>query len=1007
TKIRGFSLTHLSGTGCAGASGDIPFYPHVGTVTTSPSADTADAVYASTFAHTNEVARPGFYSVKLDSGATADLSATARTGAGRFTFPAGQPSTLLVRSSNSELVSTDASVHVDAARRTVSGSVTSGNFCGYIGTENRRSYYTLHFHAEFDQPFSATGTWTDGTVAPGGTDATGGTQFAPNGFPMPGKGSGAYLQFAPGATVNVRVGISYVSDANARANLRAENPAGTPFERVRDQASAAWRRMLGRIGVGGGTTEQRTVFYTALYHALLHPNLASDANGEYQGFDGKAHKVGGRQHAQYANFSGWDIYRSQLQLVTLLAPDTGSDIAQSLFNQANQNGGTWDRWTHNSGATHVMAGDPSVPALAGIYAFGGRDFDVRGALRSLVTAATVPTDLDLSSRGKPVLSVGQRPSLDKYLALHYVPAQSNAWGGAGETLEDGTADFALAELARAVGDERTWRQFVARAQYWQNVFNPESAPSGGYIQDRNQDGSWAPSTPDSFNGFAEGTSAQYTWMVPHNIAGLFQAMGGTDKARARLDTFFHNPDGSWAITGGDGTHAEMDNEPSINVAWLYNYAGQAFKTQETVRQVVNALWSTQPAGIPGNDDLGEMSSWYVFAALGMYPQVPSRADLVLASPLFPFARIQREHGRDIVIRAPGAAADTPFVQRLSVNGRDTTRSWLPASFVADGGRLDYTLGKSPNPAWGGRTGDVPPSWRQGELPYAITAVPSRAVIAPGTSTQVTVKAFRLGNSLPALHFEFSPPAGVTADPARGSFTVDGATGVGPVRVTLTAAAGTPESRLSVPIAVTTSDRAQLPRLAVGVVVGQPGSLFVLRNNVGISDDTGTHEEADFDTGGVSFSRQALAAAGLTPGGQSTVDGLAFTWPDVPAGQPDNIGTGGGQLTLNVTGTRLSFIGSASNGNQQGTATLVYTDGSTADIDLSFSDWTLGGGGGTLMFGNLVVAKTGYRNEAGGARDPVASYMLATAPVALAPGKQLAAVKLPQNPDIHVFAVASG
>jgi predicted alpha-1,2-mannosidase len=882
--------------------------------------------------------------------------------------------------------------------------VTSGNFCGYIGTENRRSYYTLHFHAEFDQPFTAVGTWTDGTVAPGSTDASGGTQFAPNGFPVPGKGSGAYLQFPSGATVNVRVGISYVSEANARTNLRVENPARASFERIRDRAATAWRRMLGRIAIGGGTTDQRTIFYTALYHALLHPNVTSDINGEYQGFDGKAHRVCGRQRAQYANFSGWDVYRSQLQLVTLLSPGTGSDIAQSLFNQANQNGGTWDRWTHNSGATHVMAGDPSVPSLAGIYAFGGRDFDVRGALRSLVTAATVPTDLDLSSRGKPVLSVGQRPSLDKYLALHYVPAQSNAWGGAGETLEDGTADFALAELARAVGDERTWRQFVARAQYWQNVFNPET----GYIQDRNQDGSWAPSGPDSFNGFAEGTSAQYTWMVPHNIAGLFQAMGGTDKARARLDAFFHNPDGSWALTGGDGTHAEMDNEPSINAAWLYNYAGQAYKTQETVRQVVNMLWSTQPAGIPGNDDLGEMSSWFVFAALGMYPQVPSRADLVLASPLFPFARIQRDDHRDIVVRAPGAAADTPFVQSLTVDGRNTTRSWLPASFVADGGRLDFTLGKAPNTAWGANSRDVPPSWRQGELPYGVTASPTRVVLAPGTSTEVTVKAFRLGNTTPPVRYQIAPPAGITADPASGAITVDPATGVGAAKVTLSAAAGMPDSRVSVPVNVTTSG-AQLPKLAVGVVVGQPGSLFVLRNNVGISDDTGTHDEADFDTGGVSFSRQALAAAGLTGGATSTVDGLSFTWPAVPGGQPDNIGTDGGQLTLSVptSATRLSFIGSASNGDQQGTATLVYTDGTTESIDLSFSDWTLGGGGGSLKFGNLVVAKTGYRNEAGGGKDPVASYILATKPVPLAAGKQVAAVKLPQNMDIHVFAVAAG
>jgi predicted alpha-1,2-mannosidase len=1005
TRIRGFSLTHLSGTGCAGASGDIPFYPHVGTVTTSPSADVTDALYASTFAHQNETARPGFYSVTLDSGAKAELTATMRTGAGRFTFPAGKPATMLVRTSNSELVSTDARVHIDAATRTVTGSVTSGNFCGYIGTENRRSYYTLYFHAEFDQPFTETGTWTDATVNPGGTDAAGGTQFGPDGFPVRGKGSGGYLRFADGATVGVRVGISYVSQDNARANLRAENPAGTRFDRVRDRAGEAWRRMLDRIRVDGGTTEQRTIFYTALYHALLHPNVTSDANGEYRGMDLKAHKVSGRQHAQYANFSGWDVYRSQLQLVTLIAPDIGSDVAQSLFNQANQNGGVWDRWTHNSGGTHVMAGDPSVPALAGIYAFGGRDFDVRGAVRSLVTAATVPTPQDLSGKGKPVMSVGQRPSLDKYLGLHYVPAKSNAWGGAGETLESVTADFALAELAGAIGDDRTRRQFLARSQYWQNVFNPES----GYVQDRNEDGSWAPSTPDSDAGFAEGTSAQYTWMVPHNVAGLFQGLGGTTKALARLDSFFRNPDGSWALTHAGGTHAEMDNEPSLNAAWLYNYAGRADRTQETVRQVVNTLWTTQPTGIPGNDDLGEMSSWYVFAALGFYPQVPSRAELILGSPLFPSVRIARDGGRDIVIHAPQAAADTPFVQSLRVDGRDSHRAWLPASFVAEGGRLDFTLSKTANPEFGSRPQDAPPSFREGEVPYGVTASPASIVIAPGSTGTVSVKAFRLGAGTPAARFTVSAPAGLTAQPSSGALPVDRASGAGSVNVTLSVAAGTPDGRYSVPIRVTSADHAFLPRLAVTAIVGLPGSFAVLRNNTGISDDTGTHEEGDFDTGGVTFSRQALAAAGLTPGASSTVDGLAFTWPPVPGGEPDNIAGSGARLNLTVpdTATRLSFVGSGSNGDQQGSATLLYTDGTTEKIDLSFSDWTLGGGGGALMFGNLVVAKTPYRNEAGGTADTVATYMLATAPFTIPTGKRVAAVTLPDNPDIHVFAVASG
>jgi len=1005
TKIRGFSLTHLSGTGCAGASGDIPFFPHVGDVTTSPPLDATDAVYASTFSHPNETARPGYYSVRLDSGAGAELSATARTTSGRFTFPAGKPATMLVRTSNSELVSTDATVRVDPATRTVTGSVTSGNFCGYLSPEGRRSYYTLHFHAEFDQPFTGVGTWTDGTVTPGGTTARGGTTYGANGWPQPGKGSGAYLRFASGATVNVRVGISYVSALNAAANLRAENPAGTTLSTVRDRAREAWRRQLGRISIGGGTPEQRTVFYTALYHALLHPNLFSDANGEYWGFDQKRHRVTGRQRAQYANFSGWDVYRSQLQLVTLLEPTIGSDIAQSLYNQASQNGGVWDRWTHVSGGTHVMAGDPSAPALAGIHAFGGRDYDVPGALKSLLRAATIPTPLDLSSAGKPVMSVGQRPSLDKYLRLHYVPAQSNAWGGAGETLEDVTADFAVAELARATGDERTWRQFVARSQYWQNVYNPEP----GYITNRNEDGSWAPSSPASYSGFAEGTSAQYTWMVPHNIAGLFQAMGGSAAASRRLDAFFHSPDGGWALTNAGGEHAEMDNEPSINTPWLYDYAGQPYKTQATVRQTVNTLWSTQPGGIPGNDDLGEMSSWYVFATLGMYPQVPSRADLVLASPLFPHAVIHRDAGRDITISAPQAAADTPYVRSLRVNGRTTTRPWLPASFVASGGVLDYTLAATPDTGWGARAEDVPPSWRLGELPYAVTTSPGRVVIPPGSAAAVTVKAYRLGSRTPEVRFRMAPPAGVTVTPAGGRLVTDPATGVASTRVTIGVPATTPEGRYPVPIALTSTDHATLPPLAVTVVVGQPGSFAVLRNNVGISDDAGSHDEADLDDGGASLSRQALAAAGLTPGARVTPSGLAFTWPDVPAGQPDNIGADGFELRLPdlpAAATRLSFVGTAANGDQQSRATLRYIDGSTDEIDLSFTDWTISGGRGTLLFGNEIVARTAYRNLAGGAKEDTATYVLATKPIPIPAGKRVAAVNLPDNTDIHVFAVAT-
>jgi predicted alpha-1,2-mannosidase len=711
TRIRGFSLTHLSGTGCRGASGDIPFMPHTDVVKTSPSSDKNDSVYTSRFSHVNETAEAGYYQVRLLNGVNVELTATMRTGAGRFTYPAGKPATMLLRTSDSEVGSSDAKVEIDAANRTVSGWVSSGNFCGYLGTVNRRPYYTLHFVAVFDQPFTETGTWTDETLTPGGTTAGGGTTYGTDGIPPTGKGSGGWVGFGTrGGPVNVRVGISYVSQANARANLQAENPPGTTVKEVRPKARAAWNQWLQRIQVTGGTPRELRTFYTALYHSLLHPNVFSDVNGEYWGFDQKPHTVAAPQKAQYTTFSGWDVYRSQVHLVTWLDPKVGSDIAQSLFNQANQNDGVWDRWTHNSGATYVMAGDPSAPAVAGIVAFGGTDFQLKPAFASLVKAATTPTALDLSKEGCPVECRGQRPSLDKWLTIHYIPTVSNSWGGAGETLEDATADFSLAQLALRVGDTAAHKTFLERAGYWRNLFNPAATPDAGYIQNRNEDGTWPRFDPAEDEGFAEGSSAQYTWMIPHDVRGLFEAMGGPAKASRRLDEFFRHPDGSWAITGSGGLHAELDNEPSVGSPWLYLYAGQPARTQDTVRQAVNSLWRDTPHGIPGNDDLGSMSSWYVFAALGFYPNIPGRAELLLGSPLFPQAVVRLGNGKTVTIRAPQAAANVPYVRSLKVDGQPSTKAWLPESFAANGGTLDFELTATPDAKWGTDPADAPPSF---------------------------------------------------------------------------------------------------------------------------------------------------------------------------------------------------------------------------------------------------------------------------------------------------------
>jgi len=706
--VRGFSLTHVNGTGCTGASGDVPLMPVTLPVELSPSSADAGVRYTSLLDHAKESASPGAYTLTLDNGVAVSLAATARTAVGQFQFPADKPANLLFRTSDSEVGSSDSTLIIDPATRTVRGSVTSGNFCGYLAEDRRESYYTLHFVAEFDQPFEVGGTWRDDTVQAGAREGGGGTTYGSKGHPPAGKGAGGWISFDAKRTpqVTARIGISYVDEAGARANLRRESPQGTTVAATQAATRARWNELLGQVRVQGGTPDERTVFYTALYHAMLAPNLHSDGDGRYRGMDGKVHALAKRQQAQYANYSGWDVYRSQLQLLTLLQPQVGSDVAQSLLNQADQNGGVWDRWTHITGATGVMNGDPSPPSVAAIHAFGGRSFDLQRAYASLKKAATVPTARDLDKRGCPVLCVGQRPGLDQWLALKYMPEGAPGWGSAADTLEMVSADFGLSELALAAGDAQGARQFRERSGWWRNLYNPKATAQQGYIQPRNADGSWLAFDPAADDGFVEGSGAQYLWMVPFDPAGLFEALGGREASIARLDAFFRKPGGAWAVTRSGPLHAELDNEPSIAAPWLYNFLGQPWKTQETVRQAMRQIWTNTPEGMPGNDDLGQMSSWYVWSALGLYPLYPGRADLVIGSPLFTEAVITRP-GAKIVVRARGAAMDAPYVQSLQVDGKVSTASWLPASFVQRGGTLDFELGSTKNEQWGAQ--DIPPS----------------------------------------------------------------------------------------------------------------------------------------------------------------------------------------------------------------------------------------------------------------------------------------------------------
>jgi predicted alpha-1,2-mannosidase len=454
------------------------------------------------------------------------------------------------------------------------------------------------------------------------------------------------------------------------------------------------------------------VLYSNLYHSLLHPNVFSDTDGQYMGFDNRVHSTASG-HTQYADYSGWDVYRSQVQLVALLAPAQASDIAQSAVNQATQ-GGYADRWTLANGPTGVMNGDPLSIIVSNMYAFGATNFDAAAGLQRMITG---------SHDGR------QRPGFAQYDSMGYIPpGTGGVWGSAATTLEYTSADFAVSAFAGRLGDTATQESYLRRAQYWRDLFESGNK----YLQPRNSDTTFPAFSPTQQNEYVEGDAAQYTWLVPFNYRGLFDAMGGNAAVIPRLDSFFTD------LNGGPGkATAYLGNEPTLETPWAYAYAGAPYKTQDVVRRALTSIFKNAPDGYVGNDDLGQMSSWAVWAALGLYPEVPGRAELVLASPQFPAITITRGNGAVIDISAANASDTVKYVQSLTVNGAASTHSWLPESFVSSGGSLSFTLSATPSTTWGAGATDAPPSFEVGPFPSragAITGLASKCVDVNQSST---------------------------------------------------------------------------------------------------------------------------------------------------------------------------------------------------------------------------------------------------------------------------------
>ncbi|OBI85872.1 GH92 family glycosyl hydrolase [Mycobacterium sp. 1245805.9] len=737
SRSSGFSMTHAS-VGCA-AFGDISMLP-----TTTPIGAQPWNAWERIAHDDTEQGQPGYYTVRFPgTGVTAELTATTRTGVGRFRYPRNVwPALFHVRSGASLAGNSRATIQIGEDNTTITGWATSGGFCG------KRNTYTVYFAMKFSRPFVSYGAWDGYSVVAGARSAA---------SPY----SGGYVEFPPGATIEVRTAISYVGLDGARANLAAEGEAG--FDQVRAAAVSEWRATLSCIAVAGRNIGNLDTFYTSLYHSLLHPNTFNDADGRYIGFDGAIHTVE-KGRTQYANFSDWDTYRGLAALQGLLFPKQASDMAQSLVNDAEQSG-SFPRWALANSATGEMTGDSVVPLIANLYAFGAKDFDAHAALRYMVRAAT--------EGGTGLDGYVERPGIATYLRLGYLPDTAGFGAGASITLEWSVDDFAISRFAESLGDAATAAEFQYRAQYWQNLFNPSTR----YVSPRNAMGFFPPGpgfveSGSGFGqeGFDEGNAEQYVWWVPHNVAGLVTALGGRTTVAGRLDRLTEELN-----VGPKEPYLWAGNEPGFGVPWLYNYVGQPWKTQLTVDRV-RGLFGPTPDGAPGNDDLGALSSWYVWAALGLYPSTPGTPILTVATPLFDRAVITLPQGGSIRISAPGASGPhrLKYIDGLSVDGEATDRTWIPDRVVRDGGDLKFSLAAYPNKSWGTGESSAPPSFGAGSSAVTVNVSHPSVAIAPGHTGKVKVDLQRMVDGVDAYRVTgTSSDAGVTVAPSSGRFGADG------------------------------------------------------------------------------------------------------------------------------------------------------------------------------------------------------------------------------------------
>jgi len=642
TKHLGFVINQLSGAGCD-HMGNFPTFPLPGKLSVSPDSIVNMRVHIS-----DEKGVAGYYKAVVNETVGAELTVTERTGMARFTFSGDEKVGTVIIGGGISATPMKVAALVITGENSFEGYAEGGSFCGFP------TPYKVYIAGEFDVKSAGHGIWKNESLKAGATFAEG-------------KNSGIYFSFdvTNVKEVSYKMGISYVSVANAKENLVAENPNWN-FNETKDNTVAKWNKCLGKIEVEGGSADRKSLFYTHLYRSLAHPNVFSDVNGQYIGSDGKVY-TDTRKH--YTSFSNWDTYRSQTQLLAMFFPEETSDIVNSHMLFALRSGGGLPRWVLANIETGIMQGDPSSVLISNAFAFGARNYDARSVLDVMRKGAEVP-----NTRSQTVFT---RPGLKQYLEKGYYDASM--------MLEYTSADFAIAQFAlNACNNEPIYGWYKSRSANWKNIYNPKT----NWLQSRNADGSWKGQGDD----WREATYKNYFWMVPYNLGGLIDTIGGKKVAEDRLDNLFRRLDASY----GDDWYAS-GNEPNFQVAWAYNWAGAPYKTQSIIRRILNEQFTSKIDGLPGNDDLGAMGSWYVLSSIGLFPVIPGVGGFSINSPLFEKITLNLPKGKVVI---SGGEEKNPFIQSMKVNGKTYNNTWLNWDEIQNGGTIEYKLSDKPNTQWG-------------------------------------------------------------------------------------------------------------------------------------------------------------------------------------------------------------------------------------------------------------------------------------------------------------------